>query len=102
VSIAIEADQDTESILIIGTYRSNEIDDAHFLPNAIDVIRKHDIPHQDIRLSKLSRDAISDMIKDTLRISSIDHDFDMEALSEWVYTKTDGNAFFANHVFLHF
>jgi len=98
VATAIEADPETQSILIIGTYRSNEIDETHFLPTAIDIIREHDILHQDIHLVQLSRKAISNMIKDTVRMSSIDNDFDMEALSEWVYSKTEGNAFFATHV----
>ena len=31
-------------------------------------------------------------------MASIDDDIDMEALRECVYTKTDGNAFFATHV----
>lgn len=38
------------------------------------------------------------MIKDTVRITSMNDDFDMEALSEWVYSKTEGNAFFATHM----
>jgi hypothetical protein len=38
------------------------------------------------------------MIKDTVGMSSIDDDFDMEALSEWIYIKTDGNAFFVTQV----
>ena len=99
VSTAIEVDPSSQSILIIGTYRSNEIDDTHFLPMAIDIIRKYDIPYQDIHLTPLSRQAISNMIKDTVRQSSIDDDIDMEALSECVYAKTEGNAFFATHVF---
>jgi predicted ATPase len=98
VATAIEVDPSSQSILVIGTYRSNEIDETHFLPTAIDLIRKHDIPHHDIRLSPLSRQAISDMIKDTVRMSTIVDDIDMEALSECVYSKTDGNAFFATHV----
>jgi osomolarity two-component system, sensor histidine kinase CHK1 len=98
VSIAIDVDPEAHSIVLIGTYRSNEIDENHFLPTAIDILRKHDVIYQDIRLGQLSRRAVSDMIKDTVRITSLDDDFDMEALSEWVYTKTSGNAFFATHV----
>jgi predicted ATPase len=84
--------------MIIGTYRSNEIDENHFLPSVIDVVHKRPVSHQDIRLQQLSRQAISDMIRDTVRINSIHDDFDMEALSEWVYSKTQGNAFFAIHM----
>ena len=102
VAAAIEADPTSHSLLIIGTYRSNEIDDTHFLPSAIDIIRKHEVPHQDMYIAQLSRQAISDMIRDTVRLSSIDDDFDMEALSECVYSKTEGNAFFATHVRFHF
>ena len=98
VRTAVEADPELHSILIIGTYRSNEIEDGHFLPSAIDTVRKYDIPHQDIRLAPLSREAISDMIKDTVRLSSIEDDIDMEALSACVFSKTEGNAFFATHV----
>ena len=98
VSIAVEVDPTSQSILIIGTYRSNEIDNTHFLPTAINIIRKHDIPHQEIHLGPLSRQAISYMIKDSIRMASIDDDIDMEALRECVYTKTDGNPFFATHV----
>jgi predicted ATPase len=98
VATAIEVDPSSQSILVIGTYRSNEIDETHFLPTAIDLIRKHDTPHHDIRLSSLSRQAISDMIKDAVRMPTIVDDIDMEALSECVYSKTHGNAFFATHV----
>lgn len=98
VATTIEVDPSSQSILVIGTYRSNEIDETHFLPTAIDIIRKHDIPHHDICLSPLSRQAISDIIKDTVRMSTIVDDIDMQALSECVYSKTDGNALFATHV----
>lgn len=98
ISLSIEADQESQSVLIIGTYRSNEIDNNHFLPSAIDLVHKHEGLYQDIHLQQLSREAISEMIKDTVRIKSINNDFDMEALSEWVYSKTEGNAFFATHM----
>ena len=83
---------------MIGTYRSNEIDENHYLPTAIETIRNHNVLMQDIHLLQLSRAAISEMIQDTVRIPSIHEDFDMEALSEWVFTKTSGNAFFATQV----
>src|SRR5436305_9972778 len=98
VAATIEADPTAHSLLIIGTYRSNEIDDTHFLPSAIDIIRQHEVPHQDIYIAQLSRQAISDMVRDTVRVSSIKDDFDMEALIECIYSKTEGNAFFAAHV----
>jgi predicted ATPase len=96
--VAIDADPETQSVLIIGTYRSDEIDENHFLTATIDYIRKFDIPHHDIRLSPLSREAISQMIEDTVRIRSLDDDVEMQALSACVYDKTNGNAFFAHHV----
>lgn len=83
---------------MIGTYRSNEIDENHHLPTAIETIRHHNVLLRDIHLQQLSRNAISEMIEDTVRIRSVHEDFDMEALSEWVFTKTGGNAFFATHV----
>ena len=70
----------------------------HFLPHAIDVIRNHGVSHLEIPLKPLSRQAISEMIGDTVRMESVSDNFDMEALSEWVYTKTEGNAFFATRV----
>jgi predicted ATPase len=85
---------------MIGTYRSNEIDENHYLPTALETIRNRNILLQDIHLQQLSRNAISEMIQDTVQIQSIHEDFDMEALSEWVFTKTSGNAFFATHVCL--
>jgi predicted ATPase len=98
ISFAMEADSTSQSILIIGTYRSNEIDESHFLPSAIEQARRHGVLYQDIQLQQLSHQAISDMIKDTVRVTSIHNDFDMEALSEWVYSKTEGNAFFVTHM----
>lgn len=100
--MALDADSKSQSVLIIGTYRSNEIDHTHFLPTAIDIIRKNEIPYKDIPLLHLSREAISDMIKDTVRLVSIYDNFDMETLSEYVYSKTEGNAFFATHVLYPF
>ena len=93
-------DPTSHSILIIGTYRHNEIDETHFLPTAFEFIRKNSTPYQDIRLAPLTRQAISDMIKDTVGISTITDDIDMEALCECVYAKTEGNAFFVTHVFV--
>lgn len=98
VSIAIDIDPNSQSIVIIGTYRSNEIDESHYLPAAIEAIRNHNVLLQGIQLQQLSREAIFEMIQDTVRIHSIHDDFDMEALSEWVFTKTGGNAFFATQV----
>lgn len=100
VSVAVDIDPNSLSILMIGTYRSNEIDENHYLPNALETIRNHNIVLQNIHLQQLSRNAISEMIRDAVRIQSIHEDFDMEALSEWVFTKTSGNAFFATHVYL--
>ena len=100
VSTAIEVDPTSHSILIIGTYRHSEIDETHFLPTAIEFIRKNGTTYQDIRLGPLTRQAISDMIKDTVGMSTITDDIDMEALCECVYSKTEGNAFFTTHVFV--
>lgn len=84
--------------MIIGTYRLEEIDDSHSLLQALETIRKHNFAIHNIHLPPLSRRGISDMIKDTIRVPSIEEDFDLKALSEWVYTKTEGNSFFATRV----
>lgn len=98
ISLAVEVDPDSQSILIIGTHRSNDLAEDHFLLTALDAIRKHGVFLTEISLGPLSRKAISKMTADTIRLNSIANNFDMEALSEWIYTKTEGNAFFACHV----
>jgi len=97
-SIILQANPKSHSILILSTYRSNEVDETHFLPRALSRLHKQDIVYHEIHLGPLSHSSISDMIKDTIRLTTLSHDFDLSALSEWIYSKTHGNAFFSTQM----
>jgi osomolarity two-component system, sensor histidine kinase CHK1 len=98
VSLALGANPKLHSLMIIAAYRLEDLGDTHSLPDSLKVVQKHDVPTFEIDIPNLTRTAISNMIKDTIRVNSIDDDFDLEALSELVYSKTEGNTFFATQV----
>lgn len=83
-------DDDTQSILIVGTYRDNEVDDAHPLALMAARLSASHGPMTRIRLRNLGSEQVSTWVADTLRQS----EQQVAALRRLVMEKTHGNPFF--------
>jgi len=84
-------------IFAVGAYRDNEVDDAHPLVHAIAAIRDEDLRVDQITLKSLSQGDICNLISDTLRVSPET----VQSLTDEVYNKTQGNAFFSREFLLN-
>jgi len=78
------------NLLIIGTYRDNEVDVTHPLSNIIKELKQTPARVELITLSTLSREQISSLLADCLGCIRSDS----ESLTDLLYTKTEGNPFF--------
>jgi predicted ATPase/signal transduction histidine kinase len=78
-------------LLLVGAYRSNEIQGVHPLALAIDAMRRSSTPLHDVRLSALGPDDVRHLVADALRtdVSVVGQ------LAALVWEKTQGNPFFA-------
>ncbi|MBP6985444.1 MAG: AAA family ATPase [Alphaproteobacteria bacterium] len=98
--------QDAQSILFIGAYRDNEVDELHPLMKAIENLKKKGVGINNIVLNSLDIANTNKFLSDSLRISS-----EMVApLGQVIFKKTAGNPFFTkeflkecyNQKILHF
>ncbi|HIE95423.1 MAG TPA: hypothetical protein EYQ63_00065, partial [Fuerstia sp.] len=79
----------SRNLLLVGAYRTNEVDDAHPLARTIRRIQDHAQVHT-LQLDNLQRDAVAEFVADTLAPT-----VELSApLTDLVYRKTGGNAFF--------
>lgn len=86
--------EDNQYFLVIGAYRSNEIDSTHPFSITLHNLKKtNETAITEIILKNLSRKHIENLLKDTLFFD--DHQKIYE-LTELVFIKTQGNAFFVN------
>lgn len=83
-------DSDSEYLLIIGTYRDNEVDSTHPLMQTLEQIEKEDAKVNNISLQPLKIEYINQLIANTLNCS-IEKS---KSLAELVTYKTQGNPFF--------
>ncbi|HET7499723.1 MAG TPA: AAA family ATPase [Kofleriaceae bacterium] len=81
---------DTEALLVIETYRENEVDPAHPFALAVRDQEKHAARLSRIALGPLGQQATLELIADTLRLPP-DQIADAAGL---IWRKTDGNPFF--------
>ncbi|KAG0127843.1 hypothetical protein HOY82DRAFT_490020 [Tuber indicum] len=86
-------------LLIIGTYRDSEIDQDHPLPPMLEYVQtRAGVDVVDIELGPLDQDSVRKIIGDTLHrdpdYGRLKEDAEMQTLTELVYAKTCGNAFF--------
>ena len=79
------------SLLIVGAYRTNEVDATHPLSGALDRIRAASGHIEEIALSPLSESNITDLVADSISCDSKT----ARSLSALVHSKTGGNPFFA-------
>jgi len=88
-------DRDSRSFLIIGAYRDNEVDATHPLMMTVEEMQKASATVHSMTLLNLSHGDINTLIADSLKCEPAD----MGPLTDLVYDKTQGNAFFT-HEFL--
>ena len=84
--------------LVIGAYRSNEVNDSHPFSLALHYLKQaNQTAIQEIVLQNLHREHINVLLIDTLQI--VDEQ-KLYQLTELVFLKTQGNAFFVNQFLL--
>ncbi|MGM4954213.1 trifunctional serine/threonine-protein kinase/ATP-binding protein/sensor histidine kinase [Bradyrhizobium barranii] len=78
-------------LLLIGAYRSNEVDAGHPLKRKLESIRRAGVNLEEITLSPLTADDVAQLVADTLRCGPKR----AAPLAKLVHQKTMGNPFFA-------
>lgn len=76
------------NVLIIGAYRSNEVDSSHPIKLSLDRLAKRLALTLHIELESLKIEPIKELLRDTLKNDSVDN------LASLLLQKTDGNPFF--------
>lgn len=77
-------------ILIIGAYRSNEVDSTHPLTNLLEKLNKRSVIFSLISLGPLTLENVQELISDLVHRDIKE----IEELAKICYQKTNGNAFF--------
>jgi len=80
------------SLLLLGAYRSTDIDDKHPLTPVLTELNRERLP-QEIQLKRMSFSDVTEMIKNILEQEAVPEEF-----CKLVYEKTRGNPFFAEEV----
>ena len=83
------------AVLIIGAYRDNEVDQYHSLSLMISQLREEDVNIDIIKLTNLSRTNAKKMIR-----NSFGSNFDINAIDDLIFTKTQGNPFYTKQILL--
>jgi predicted ATPase/signal transduction histidine kinase len=86
--------EELEYLLLIGAYRDNEVNKTHRLISTIDDIQNAGATVETITLNALSFDAVNQLVADTLN-SHVDK---TSSLTEYIYSKTQGNSFFTREL----
>jgi len=79
-------------MLLLGAYRSTDIDDKHPLTPVLAELNRERLP-QEIQLKRMSLSDVSEMIKNIMEQEDVPEEF-----CKLVYEKTKGNPFFAEEV----
>ena len=83
------------SLLLIGSYRDNEVGPTHLLTLALDELRKRDVALTELVLHPLGAASVVELVADTLHERS-DR---VRELAELLHDKTGGNPFFLRQFF---
>ncbi len=92
---SIMLDDEIQHLLIIGAYRDNEVDNSHPFIMAMEELQKANAVINTIELANLQPAAINHLLQDSLLCFAKR----TQALTDLIYQKTQGNAFFT-HQFL--
>ncbi|MBV9387207.1 MAG: AAA family ATPase [Chroococcidiopsidaceae cyanobacterium CP_BM_ER_R8_30] len=87
-------DSETQCLLLIGTYRDNEVSPTDPLVMMVQKLRKQGVAINQITLTPLDLKAITQLIADTLRTAATT----VTPLAKLVLHKTGGNPFFVNEL----
>jgi predicted ATPase len=87
---SVLSEDDKKAFLLIGCYRSNEVEEGHSLLSHLDNIRLAGVTVTSIALSNMSKGSINALISDMLQLSPLL----TEPLAETVHSKTAGNCLF--------
>ena len=87
------ADEGTKYLFLIGAYRDNEVNRNHPLIITLDLLRTKGAIINEITLTPLALEHISNLIADTLHTNAVGQ------LAELALKKTSGNPFFVNQFF---
>ena len=86
----IISEPEIKHLLIIGAYRDNEVNDTHALKLTLEEMQKEGVALGEIHLDNLNLQDVNTLIADALSCS---HTYS-QSLTDLVYAKTHGNAFF--------
>lgn len=86
----IAENRDVSYVMLIGAYRSNEVNDQHALNKKLIELKEEDIYYEEIELGDLGYDNVHELVTGSLHSSQENISF----LSEIIYNKTKGNAFY--------
>jgi len=81
-------------LLFIGAYRDNEVSPNHPLMTTLEEIRKQDIVVHSIPVKNLLKQHVREWLRDTLKLDGDRGQETIQPLSNLIYEKTQGNAFF--------
>ena len=87
-------DEGERCVLVIGTYRDNEVDDQHPLQIAINALRRTQGNIDHLQLSNLGPEHVRQLVADTLHCD----ESTVTSLAELCLEKTQGNPFFLNQL----
>ncbi|MCT7966814.1 AAA family ATPase [Laspinema sp. D1] len=82
---------ESKYLLLVGTYRSNEVDATHGLISTLNQMQNNGAVVNAIPLRGLELENIQELLSDTLSLGG-DR---IAPLAQFIYTKTDGNPFFS-------
>jgi predicted ATPase/class 3 adenylate cyclase len=88
------SDPDLKHLLLVGSYRSNEVNDAHPLTLTLEELRRAGILPLDLKLSGLSEKDVRMLVADSLNLPPQKTAL-ADDLAEVVMRKTEGNPFYA-------
>ncbi len=86
---ALMEDDSIRYFFLLGAYRDNEVDASHPLMRTLENLRKQQIAVHDIHLENLSQNDVTHLLEETLH-----HPKGLHELTDLIYSKTAGNAFF--------
>jgi predicted ATPase/HPt (histidine-containing phosphotransfer) domain-containing protein len=86
---------DVNHLLVIGTYRDNEVKDGHLLTLALRSLRERRVDAvREIRLEPLPESTVNELVAETLRAPKLD----VAPLTRLLYERTEGNPFFVSEL----
>lgn len=92
--VSLLADPRLSHLMVLGTYRDNELTAVHPLSVALDAVQGRAASVQRLRLLPLGADAINEMVAAALEQPAAA----TVPLSRWLHERSDGNPFFARQL----